>query len=237
MPTLLSIVQTIAPKFGLPSPNAAASSTDQNIQQIVAFVNEDGQELASRAAWQFLRNEATFNTVATESQGSVLTICGADFNFIVNDTFYNRSQRRPVFGPKSPQEWQNLKATFMQGPWIQYIIRGNNILFLPVPAAGQACYFEWCTDNWATDLAGVTGKPAMTVDTDIPKLDARLLALGALWRFKRAKGLDWEADFDKAEEAITDAISRDGAKPTLNLVGTQTDIYPGVIVPAGNWGL
>lgn len=233
--SLLSIVQAVAVKFGIPSPGAAASSTDQNVQQIVAFVNEDGQELGSRAQWQNLRNEATFNTVATTSQGSLLTLCGADFNFIVNLTFWNRAQRRPIFGPKSPAEWQQLNAEFMQGPWIQYTIRNNNILFLPIPAAGQACYFEWCSKNWCTDSTGVTGKTAMTLDTDIAKLDERILALGAMWRFKKAKKLDWEGDFDKYEDAVNDAISRDGARARLNLVGSQNDIYPGVIIPAGSW--
>jgi hypothetical protein len=235
--SLISITQSVAVKFGIPSPGAAASSTDQNIQQIVAFVNEDGQELGSRAAWQALRNEATFNTVATEVQGSLTTLCGPDFNFIVNETFWNRAQRRPVFGPKSPQEWQNLKATFMQGPWIQYIIRGNNILFLPIPAVGQACYFEWCSKYWCTDSTGVTGRTAMINDTDISKLDERLHVLGAMWRFKKAKKLEWQGDFEKYEAAVEDSISRDGARPRLDLQGQQTDIWPGIIVAAGNWGV
>jgi hypothetical protein len=233
--SLLSITQALAVKFGIPSPGAAASSTDQNVQQIVAFINEDGQELASRGEWQFLRNEATFVTVATESQGSLQTICGPDFNFICNETFWNRSQRRPIFGPKTPAEWQQLKAQLMQGPWIQYIIRGNNILFLPIPAAGQNCFLEWCTKFWCTDLTGVTGKTAMTLDTDIAKLDERLLTLGAMWRFKKSKKLDWEGDFEKAEAAIEDSLSRDGAKVRINMAGQQTDIFPAILVPSGNW--
>ena len=235
--SLLSIAQTVAPKFGIPAPNAAASSTDQNIQQIVAFINEEGQELGARADWQILRREASFTTVATESQGLLTTIAGADFNFMVNETFWNRSQRRPVFGPKTAAEWQQLKAQFMQGPWIQYTIRGGAILFLPVPAAGQSCYFEWISKYWCTDASGVTGKTAMTNDTDVAVLDERIIALGAIWRFKRAKLLAYDEDKDKYERAVDDAIARDGSKPRLNLQGFQTDIFPAVVVPAGNWGL
>ena len=233
--SLLSITQTVAPKFGIPAPNAAASSTDQNIQQLVSFINEEGQELSSRADWQILRNESTFTTVAAETQGSVTTLAGSDFNFMVNETFWNRSQRRPVFGPKSPAQWQQLKAQFVQGPWIQYTIRGGNILFTPVPAAGQSCYFEWISKNWATDSTGVTGKTAMTQDTDIAVLDERLIALGAMWRFKRAKLLAYDEDQEKYEKAVLDAISRDGSKAILNLHGSDADVYPGTIVPAGNW--
>jgi hypothetical protein len=233
--SLLTIVQAVAVKFGIPSPGAAASSTDQNIQQLVAFVNEDGQELGARNSWQILRNEATFATVGTESQGSLTTICGPDFAFIVNETFWNRSQRRPIFGPKTPAEWQQLKAQLMQGPYIQFIVRGNNILFLPIPPVGQNCYFEWCTKYWCTDSTGVTGRTAMTTDTDIAKLDERLLTLGAMWRFKKSKKLDWEGDFDKYEAAVEDAITRDGSRSRLNLQGMQTDIFPAVLVPSGSW--
>lgn len=235
--SLLSICQTAAQRIGFPQIGSAASSSDLNMQQLVALVNEDGQELAARHSWQALRNEATFTTVAAETQGSVLTICGADFNNMINETFWNRTQRRPVFGPKSPAEWQQLKAQFMQGPYIQYTIRGNNILFLPAPAAGQSCYFEWITKNWCTDSTGVTGRTAMTLDTDLSKIDERLLTLGCIWRFRKAKKLDWEGDFEKCELAIQDAISRDGTKPRLNMQGFQTDIFPAVLVPAGNWGL
>jgi hypothetical protein len=235
--SLLTICQAVAVKFGLPSPAIAASSTDQNIAQIVAFINEDGQELAARYSWQALRNEGSFNTVATESQGSILTIAGADFGWMVNETFWNRTQRRPVFGPKSPFEWQQLKAQFSQGPWIQWIMRGNNILFLPIPAGGQTCYLEWMTKFWCTDSTGVTGRAAMTADGDLSKLDERLHTLGAQWRFKKAKKLDWQGDFDKYEDAVNDATTRDGAKPRLDLRGFQTDFYPAVLVPAGNWGV
>lgn len=263
---------------------------------------------------------ATVGIVGLQAQGDIRTITGPDFAFIVNETMWNRTQRRPVFGPKSPAEWQQLQAQFLQGPWIQYILRGYQLLFLPAPSPGFAVYFEWCSKFWAsgsgggggpppwssvlsesfvttlnqtvftfsgipaaapvvfvsldgstiypgTDytltssgltltsgaLAGQTlvvyfasltpaslpssgsGQSSLILDTDTSLLDERLHILGAMWRFKKANRMEYSEDFDNYEKAVADAITRDGSKGRLNLAGAQTDIYPGVVVPAGNW--
>lgn len=236
--SLLSMTQEIANKtIGTPASaiTTATGSADQNIQQMVSAVNEAGRQLGSRHPWQALRNEATFQTVATTIQGSVLTLCGPDFNFVVNETMWDRSQRRPVFGPKSPAEWQQLMAQVMQGPWYQFTVRGNNILFLPTPPAGDNIYFEWCTKFWATDVTGVTGKSKMTADTDVAKIDEDLLILEGIWLFKSWKGLPYAADQTRSEKFFSDLTTRDGVAGRRALSGRQNDMQPGVLVPAGSW--
>lgn len=177
---------------------------------------------------------ATVGIVGQQAQGLILTLAGADFNFIVNETFWDRTTRRPVFGPKSPAEWQQLQAQLMQGPWYQYTIRGNQLLMLPAPAPGDQIFFEWCSKNWCTSLGGA-GQAAMVADTDVSKIDETLITLGAIWRFKQDRRIAYQADFDKWQGKFDDLTSRDGAKARLNLAGVQNDIYPGIIVPSGNW--
>lgn len=234
--SLLTIAQSVAVRIGVARPTIAASSADLQVQQIVEFINEEGQELAARHSWQALRYEANFTTAGAEDQGSILVIAGADFRSIVNETIWNRSQRRPIFGPKSPAEWQQLKAQFSQGPWYQYIIRNNHILFTPAAAAGQNCYFEWMSNNWA-QAGGGGGKSQMNDDGDLSLLDERLIRLGAIWRFQAAKGLESDVSFAKYDAAVNDAIARDGGAAILNLRGAADSFAPGVVVPAGNWGL
>ena len=234
--SLLTIVQSVCPRVGLPRPTSAAGNPDPQIQQIVELANEEGQELAARHPWQALMKEATFTTVATEVQGNIFTIAGADFRYILNETIWNRSQRRPVFGPKSPADWQMLKAAFVNGPWNQYRIRGNNILFTPVPAAGQSCYFEFISAYWAA-ADGVGYADAWSMDTDTALLNERIMALGVVWRWRAAKGLEYAEDFAKYERDVQDAMARDGGKPTLNMDGDSGDLQPVVVVPVGNWTL
>jgi hypothetical protein len=233
--SLLSIAQSLMLKVMSSKPSAAATSSDPKVLQAVEYINEAGQELAARATWQALTVESTFNTVATQSQGVIQTLAGADFAFLVNNTMWDRTTRRPIFGPKSDAQWQQLMAQFNQGPYLQYRIRGNKVLFLPVPPVGDVIYFEWISKNWCQSIA-LTGQTSMLADTDTAKLDERVIALDALWRFKRANKLAYDEDFDKAEDAIKDLIGRDASKPTLNLGGGQTDVLPAILVPAGSWG-
>lgn len=230
------MVQDVCVRVGLSSPNAAAGSTELKVNQIVALVNEEGKELAARYQWTALTNEATFTTVAAETQASLNTIA-PNLKYIINDTIWNRTLRRPVFGPLAAQRWQQVKALVMQGPWNQFRIRGGSILFIPVPTAGQSCYFEYVSKNWSTDSTGVTGKSSMTVDTDVSLLDEDIMTLGVIWRFKAAKGLSYAEDFNKYERRVIDAMARDGSKDVMNIGDVRYDIYPGIMVPSGSWPL
>jgi len=232
--SLLTLCQSVSVRVGLLRPNAAYTSADPQVQQIIEFANEEGQQLAARHPWQVLTNEASFATVALEPQGSILTIAGAGFKYILNETIWNRSQRRPVFGPRSPGEWQALKATFINGPWNQFRIRGNQILFTPIPAAGQSCFFEWVSARWCTVAAGGTSDVWLS-DADTSLLDERIMGLGVVWRWKAAKGLEYAEDYAKYEREVEDAMARDGGKPRLNLNGGSNDLPTVVLVPAGNW--
>jgi hypothetical protein len=113
--SLLTIVQQASLRVLKISPSVAVSSTDANVLQLVALVNEEGQELSSRYSWQILTAEATFTTVATAIQGVITTLAGAGFNFFVNQTMWNRSQRRPLYGPLTPQQWQEWQARLQFG--------------------------------------------------------------------------------------------------------------------------
>lgn len=232
--SLLTILQTVMPQLGLTSPTSAISSPDPQVQQLVQLCNTEGKELAQRGdGWQALMQETTFTTVASESQGSLASIAPG-FKYVLNDTMWNRTLRRPVFGPMSGQRWEQLKAMVMQGPWNQYQIRGGNILFIPVPSAGQTVAFQYQSKNWVTLNAGGTGS-AWANDADTALLDEDIIALGLIWRWKRAKGFDYAEDFATYERNVTNALARDGVKDVLNMGDTVYDIYPGILVPSGSW--
>lgn len=234
--SMLTMVQTACIRLGLPSPNAVATSTDIQYLQLLALLNEEGSDLSSRTEWQALNREAHFTTLAAEIQGTVDTIMPG-LNYIINDTIWNRTIRRPVFGPLGAQYWQQQKAMFTAGPWNQYRVKGNNLVFFPAPAAGQDCYFEYVSKYFATDSTGVTYKSAFTDDSDLCLHNEDIMTLGLIWRWKANKGLDFATDFQKYETRVIDAIGRDGAKPILNMGEARYDIMPVVIVPSGSWSV
>jgi hypothetical protein len=64
--SLLSIVQTVCSEVGIPVPNAALTSSDPQVLQMVALANREGRELASfpakDASWSALQKQYLFTT-------------------------------------------------------------------------------------------------------------------------------------------------------------------------------
>lgn len=234
--TMLTVVNDAQRRLGLNVSSTVAGNSDETTVQLLALLNQAGEELAQDYQWQALIREATFTTVATESQGSISTIAPG-FGYILNQTIWNRSLRRPIFGALSAQEWQLLKASSVTGPFQQFRIVGDALKFIPAPPAGQTCAFEYASKNWCTDTTGVTGKSAFTADDDLSVLDERLLVLSLTWRFKQSQGLDFTAELQMFEDIVRNAQTRDGGKPVLDLNGKVSILMPGVMIPQGNWPL
>lgn len=230
----LQIIQTACKRIGILAPNAAVTSTDQQILQLVAICEEEGQDQANRYPWECLQTEALFTTVAAQAQ-TTLAAVAPGLSYVVNDTIWNRTLRRPVYGPKSAQDWQQSKAMQINGPFNAFRIIADVINFYPSPVAGQICAFEYISQNWITTTGSTSS--VWTNDADTPKLNDQLIVMGTIWRWKQAKGLDYAEDFAKYERRITDAMTRDGSKPILSLDGgSQYEIVPVIAVPYGSFG-
>lgn len=228
--SMLTIVNTAQRRLGLSVASSVAGNSDDTATQLLALLNQAGEELAQEFAWQAVILEATFTTAATESQGALETLAPG-LSYIVNDTIWNRSENEPFFA-LSPQEWQREKSANVTGPGSRYRIRGNQLLMNPVPTAGQTCAFEYVTKYWATDYTGATGKAAFTADSDIPRLDDQLLTLSLIWRFKQANGLEFMPELSMYERRAADAMSRDGGRRSLRFDGQSLH---GMTVPEGSW--
>lgn len=231
--TCLTIVQSVCRRMGLTVPTTVFGGNDSTHRQIAELASEAGKDMARRYQWQALNKEVSFTTLATENQGA-LSVIADGMDYIINDTIWNRSLRRPVFGPKVPQTWQQQKAFAINGPWSSFRIQEGSLMMYPVPETGQTCYFEYITKNWVVSDSGAA---EFTKDTDTSLLDEEALKLDTLWRFKSQKGLEYAEDFNKAERMIQDLKGRDASKDWLNLSNTKYDIFPGVIVPAGSWNV
>lgn len=232
--SMLTIIQAAQQRLGLAVASTVAGNNDATVTQLLGLLNHAGEELAEMYAWQALQKEATFTTVAAEVQGAMETLAPG-WLYIVNQTIWNRSLRRPVFGALSEQDWQLLKSSSVQGPFQQYRIQGGSLKFIPQPPAGQTCAFEYITKYWATDSTGATGKAAFTVDADVSVLDEQLLTLSLTWRFKQANGLDFSPELQMFTNRVNNAMARDGGKQALDLDGRPRVLMPGIMVPQGNW--
>lgn len=239
--TVLQIVRDACNEIGITAPNTATGSSDLQIIQLTALVNREGRELAARYGWTELTREITWTTIAAEDQGALvggIIAVGEGFKYILNETIWDRSTQYPLTGPTSPARWQAEKAFTTVGPYARYRIRDNHLRMLPAPAAGLTLAFEIVTDFWVSDVMSATRRNRFTADDDYPLLDSNLITLGAIWRWKKTKGLEYAEDFQTYELAVADATSRNSTKPVVSFNGpTEMNYQPYVVVPLSNWPL
>ena len=231
--SLLTIVQTVCAELALAQPAAVATSTDRQVQQLMALANRAGLMLARDYPWQALREEQDFVTVAAVAQPAALP---ADFDRFITGTFYNRSTRRMVQGPLTPAQWQWIQAQPVYSTvYLAYNERRGSFMFAPEPPAGQTIAYEYVSLNWAKSAAGA-GQPAFIADTDTSYLDETLIQLGLKWRFLQSKNLDYAEAMSDYEREIEKAKARDGGAAIIMAAPQEYDPSR-VNLPDGSFGM
>ena len=232
--SLLTMVQYFTRRTNLSIPTNVAGSTDEQVLQIMALLEEEGNDLAKRGDWQEITYEALHTTVATESQGIITDIATNGFNYIKSDTFWDRTEALPVL-IYDPVDWQAEKGFAVTGPRYHVRLRANELLSNPVPPAGNIWAFEYVSKNWILESDLITYSNYFSSDEDTCLLPEEILLMGLRWRWKKEKGFDYAEDFRTYEMMVKDALSRNGLKKKLSMSEIQHGF--GVIISPGNWDL
>lgn len=195
--TLLSICQDAADEIGIQQPSSIISNADPDAQKLLRLANKVGKRLMKGYAWQVLRKEQTFTSVATETQTSILP---SDFDRFVSETFWNRTDKVLLSGPIHATEWQSLKAlNYSDETRPKFVHRGSSVLVIPTMSAGKTLAFEYVSQNWCQSSGG-TGQTAWAADTDTGVLDEELLTLALIVAHLATEGLPLDQplnDFNK----------------------------------------
>lgn len=233
--SLLTLIQNASTRIGQPSPSVVVSATDPTTMQLLALANEEGTELMKWGDWRALRKEKTFTSLAQETQTAMVP---TDLGAWIDETFWNRSAHRPIYGPISSQQWQAWKAFDAFPVMDVFYFRGANILMQPVPPAGETFAFEYTSNLWCQSSGG-TGQSAWAADSDTGVLSERLMTLGIIWRYKQARGLNYDKDEETYRLQVSQELAQDSPRSTHSFAGGNDwwDRRPGIIVPEGNWDL
>jgi hypothetical protein len=234
--SVLSMIQDASNQVGIPEPTVVVGSADQQVKQLLAIASQEGRLLAHRnpRGWNKLQKEATHSALAAQDQGAMTSISGSDFDFIINDTIWNRTTQDRLNGPLSPQLWQTNQAISVTSPYPDFRIRGGNLILNTSPTVNDSLAWEYVSKNWCQSSGG-TAKAAWTVDTDTGLLDEDLMVLGVIWRWLHRNGLDYEEDFNTYEREVSSAISRDGGKIRHSLDPPNISMSPRAQFSDGSW--
>lgn len=234
--SLLTVIRHVCHRTGITAPTDVMGSTDDQVAQLRALLEEEGNDLAVRQGkWECLIREASWTTTATESQGLMTTLCPG-YRYMSNRTIWDRTDRIPVAGPLDDAEWQATQALVPAGPRYTFRIRQGELLVNPVPVAGHNWVFEYVSKNWIVDAGGTMFKQYFTKNDDEVCLPEELVLMGLRWRWKKEKGFDYAEDFRTYEMQVKDAMGRDKGARTLYADNQSwRGPGPGIFVPAGSW--
>ena len=227
----LTVVQRTCQRLGLSVPAAVVTSTDQQVLQMLALLNEEGEELSERYPWSVMDLEATFTTVATPAD---MVTVAPGFKYLINDTMWDRTENTRIV-PINAREWQQVLSGNVAGAYTRFRIWQGAIYFYPDLAAGHDIAFEYQSKNWVLLASDGSTASAFAADADVALLDEAIMTMGLIWRFKQAKGFAYDEDFNKYERRVMDAMGRDGSKQRLDAGGTDRQLA--ITIPEGNWPL
>jgi len=231
--TSLSIVRQVAGELGLPAPTSLSTTDDPQISQLLALLNSAGNELVVFYPWEQLIRIFDMMTVPAQDKYSL----PADWTYFVNQTQWDRTNRWPLLGPKSPQEWAWLTGGgIASAPRTRYRVYGDKLVLFPVPGSTPAnITIEYITKNWLT-RADQTAADFITTDTDTVNYNPWMMVKFVKQKFYELKGFDTvavKADFMRMFMSLT---GKDKGGPVLSLSPTSSPALVGPwSVPEGSW--
>lgn len=234
--SVLSVIQDHCRIHALNIPTGVVGSTDTGVQQLFGILNELLEELVDESKFNVITQEALFVAKAQEDQGAMSVLAPNGYSFAYFETFYDRTLRRPLYGPLDETEWQQIKALPNPGPFYKFRIRGDHLLINPAPTAPLSTIaFEYASSWCVTDTGGNL-KAGITTDTDLFVIPERIIRKGLAFRWKQIKGLPYQADEQQYYNLLNNYIARDKVKTRIDVANPrQPDIKPGIFIPSGNW--
>lgn len=146
------------------------------------------------------------------------------------NTEWDRTNRWPLLGPKSGQEWAYLKGGIVSaGPRMRYRIMGDKFILNPNPAADKSISYEYISKNWVTSSAGA-GKAKFSADDDTCVFDDALMVLGLKLRWLMTKGLEYGWVEKEYNVRLNTLQAHNKSAPILNMA----PVAPSILLGVGN---
>lgn len=201
--SLLSICQAVTGELGLSVPTFMLSNSEQIAQQMVALSQSIGNQLVKEFAWPTLLRTNTYVLISGQEAYSM----PPDYDRQVTRTSWDQLNHWEMLGPESPQEWNwrhhgivasSPRRRFRLMLTSKPLPAGTGLYFLvdPIPSStGAQVSFEYVSKNWILGADKGSTFTTWQNDNDTSLIDETLMISALLWRFQRAKGLDYDEEY------------------------------------------
>jgi hypothetical protein len=232
------ILKQAAMEVGLLPINSPVDSAEEAYIQLVGLMNTAGQELTEVNPWQRLVKPFE---ILTKSGDSGIYDLPSDFNYMIDQTGWDRNNQVMVGGPLSAQDWTYLEGRNLVSSTIYVSFRqweGKLYLFPQPPPEGMRITFEYMSTDW---LRNPTEQfdPGGTHDeiqagSDLCLIDSLLMTKMVKVKFLQAKGFDASAAAMEFENVLNSQLGKDTGAPVLSASKSGRQ-FP-YLSPYGNTG-
>jgi hypothetical protein len=232
--TLITIIQAAMAELNLPRPLIAVSSSDQNVIKMVALLRAVCDDLLVEYDWQCLQTRYSFSTTGVESYA-----LPTGLDRFISGTFFDANNRWPMKGPRTPTEWEWIKASnFNGGPFTSFRVYGNQFYITPVPTSTYTFNLEYTTSYYVIDGSSGVSKADFESDSDIAAFDHRVLIYGLKLKWRESIGQDTTTALSDYSRALEFARGSDQPSAKLNLLGSTGYHMLGTSnIPDGSWSV
>lgn len=234
--TLLSISQSALDQVGLDRLSQVAGSSLPEARRLQALANRAGNSLMRGHAWRVLISEQTFTTVASTATYSM----PSDFDRLLQNTAWDRTNYWQMRGQLSPREWQDRVSSLatssdLRRAWRITPSSGSKVFTIdPTPASADSLVYEYVSANWCESNTG-TGQSAYSADSDVARIPEHLVELQLIWRLLASHGHAYAEQKAEADAEEQRAVGHD-LMPAPVVVGAGPRPFAPNI-PDGNFTL
>jgi len=215
------IVNHVAVEVGMTKVVDVFSSADPAFVQLTTLLTTCVQELMEMYDWQILTRSYSYTTGVGETGDLALP---SDFDAMIPQTGWERSENVPLIGPLSAQDWTYLLGRDLVGSTIYASFRLDQNQFRifpndPMPA-GLNINFEYTSRN----LIQIAAAPTTYTDTattgaDVVMFSPHMIRSMLKMKFLEAKGFDSMKASDSFWAAFQANTGKDNSAPILTAGG------------------
>lgn len=223
------LVNNVALELGLilEPINDPYASSEQTIIQLRSLLNIAGKELVTMHPWEVL---ASSFQITTTSADTGLYDLPDDFSYMRDQTGWERTERVPLFGPLSAQDWNYVLGRRLANQTIYASFRfkrGQFAIFPNDPVTdGLDINFEYVSRNWVEDSTNPgTNIEKAQASADTILYEETLIGRYLKVKYLMAKGLDATPAQDDFNQLFMSWTGKDTGAEVLNAGGAGR-VYP-----------
>lgn len=233
--SLLSISQSVLDIVGWDQLTTISSSTDATARQIRALANQELRSVSKRFDWRYLVSSYEFTTVANQTDYPL----PAGYEKLMQDSVYNKDEYYRLRSGMTDYQWNawkfGLLGSLSHQRFRVSLDTGEPILVLaPAPETPENMILWYKSSHFVVDDSGET-KAEYELDTDVARIPEDVVEAGLLWRFRRAKGLDFSAELSEYNEICRTRFAQSRAEGDLPIPNgiVQPELTDGFVPDSG----